>query len=41
MCRGKPMCLPEAQECGEGKNQRQGTMPCDIRPIVVDTPQTA
>ena len=34
------MCLPkEAQGCGEGKHQRQGTMPCEIRPIVVESPQ--
>ena len=28
----------EAQGSGEGKDQRQRTMPCEIRPIVVDTP---
>ena len=26
---------------GEGQAERQRTMPCEIRPIVVDTPQTA
>ena len=35
-------CLEsEAQGCGEGKDQRRRTMPCEIRPIAVDTPQTA
>ena len=29
----------EAQGCGEGKNQRQRTMPCEIRPIVMESPQ--
>ena len=35
------MVLLEAQGCGEGENKRRRTMPCEIRPIVVDTPQTA
>ena len=31
----------ERGDAWEGKNQRRRTMPCEIRPIAVDTPQNA